>query len=81
MAQTAPGQSGLTDNDLAIKGLVVCLARMFKQKTSSLEAISNRDLGRDETMADKFMYIPNDKTPNYLFCRLQLVVETFGYLI
>ena len=23
------------------------------------------------------MYIPNDDTPNYLFCRLQLVVETF----
>ena len=25
-----------------------------------------------------FMYIPNDDTQNYLFCRLQLVVETFG---
>ena len=23
------------------------------------------------------MYIPNDDTPNYHFCRLQLVVETF----
>ena len=27
-------------------------------------------------MADKVMYIPNDDTQNYPFCRLQLVVET-----
>ena len=26
-------------------------------------------------MADKFMYIPNDNTQNYLFCRLQLVIK------
>ena len=32
---------------------------------------------RDKTMADKFMYIPNDDTPNYPFCRLELVAETF----
>ena len=25
-------------------------------------------------MADKLMYIPNDDTKNYLFCRLKLVV-------
>ena len=25
------------------------------------------------------MYIPNDDSRNYLFCRLQLVVITFGY--
>ena len=45
-------------------------------------------------MADKLMYIPNDDTQNYPekllyipsddtqncpFCRLQLVVETFGH--
>ena len=35
---------------------------------------------RDKTMADKLMYKPNDDTQNYLFCRLQLVVETFGHL-
>ena len=29
-------------------------------------------------MADKLMYISNDDTQNYTFCRLQLVVETFG---
>ena len=29
-------------------------------------------------MADKFIYISNDDTQNYLFCRLQLVVKTFG---
>ena len=26
-------------------------------------------------MADKIMYIPNDDTQIYLFCRLKLVVE------
>ena len=26
-------------------------------------------------MADKFMYIPNDDTQNYPFCRLQLVIK------
>ena len=30
-------------------------------------------------MADKLMYIPNDDTRNYLFCRLQLVIETFAH--
>ena len=30
-------------------------------------------------MDDKFMYFPNDYTQNYLFCRLQLGVETFGH--
>ena len=29
-------------------------------------------------MADKVKYIPNDYIQNYLFCELQLVVETFG---
>ena len=30
-------------------------------------------------MADKLMYNPYDDTENYPFCRLQLVVETFGH--
>ena len=30
-------------------------------------------------MADKFKYIPNDDTQNSLFCRLKLLVETFGH--
>ena len=30
-------------------------------------------------MADKLMYIPNDNTHNYPFCRLQLVFETFEH--
>ena len=34
-----------------------------------------RDL---KTMADKLMYIPNDNTQKYLFCRLQLVVRMLG---
>ena len=32
-----------------------------------------------KTMANKLMYIPNDDTQYYSFCRLQLVVETFGH--
>ena len=31
-------------------------------------------------MADKLMHIPNVDTQNYFFCRLQLVVKTFGHL-
>ena len=34
---------------------------------------------RDKTVAEKLMYIPNDDTQNYLFCRLQIVVETLGH--
>ena len=30
-------------------------------------------------MADKLMYITNDDTQNYHFCRLKLVVETFEH--
>ena len=37
-----------------------------------------RDL-REKTMADKLIYIPNNDAQNYPFCRLQLVVETFGH--
>ena len=35
---------------------------------------------REKTITDKLMYIPNDDTQNYPFCKLQLVVETFGHL-
>ena len=30
-------------------------------------------------MADKLMYIPIYDAQNYHFCRLQIVVETFGH--
>ena len=30
-------------------------------------------------MTDEFMYIHNDDTQNYPFCRLQLGIETFGH--
>ena len=33
-----------------------------------------RDL-RDKAINDKLMYIINDNTQNYAFCRLQLVAE------
>ena len=41
-------------------------------------------LSRDQnvmykTMADKLIFIPNDDTQNYPFCRLKLVFETFEY--
>ena len=29
-------------------------------------------------MADRLMYIPNNDAQNNHFCRLQLIVETFG---
>ena len=35
-------------------------------------------LGCKGTMTDKLMCIPHDETQNNPFCRLQLVVETFG---
>ena len=37
------------------------------------------EIKRDKTMADKFIYIPNDDKQIHTFVRLQLVVETFGY--
>ena len=30
-------------------------------------------------MADKLMYIPNDDTQNYHFCRIKLMVATFEH--
>ena len=33
----------------------------------------------NRSMGDKLMYIPNDDTQNYPFCRLQLVVEMYGH--
>ena len=30
-------------------------------------------------MADKFMYIPDEDTQNYAFCRLQIGLKTFGH--
>ena len=32
-------------------------------------------------MADKMLYIPNDDKQNAPFCRLQLIVQTFGHSI
>ena len=37
-----------------------------------------RDL-KDRTMANKLMYIPYDDAKNNPFCRLKLVVDTFGH--
>ena len=40
---------------------------------------SNPGIQRDKTIADKLIYISNDDTQNYPFCRLQSVVETFEH--
>ena len=34
---------------------------------------------KGQSMTDALMYIPNDDTQNYFYCRLQLVVKTFGH--
>ena len=47
------------------------------QQTSTFIHTQTRDLKAYKTMADKFIYIPNDNTQNYPFCTLKLVVETF----
>ena len=40
---------------------------------SNLHGLLYRDL-KDKTMADNLMYIPNDNTQNYPFCRIKLMV-------
>ena len=43
-----------------------------KNVKSDMDMIScNSRILRDKTMADKLIYIPNDDTQNYPFCRLQ----------
>ena len=39
----------------------------------------SRDWARDKTKADKLMWIPIGDTQNNPFCRIHLVVETFGH--
>ena len=41
--------------------------------------INSNKVGDLKTMADKFMYNPNDDTQNYLCCRLNFRVETFEH--
>ena len=50
-----------------------------KDRRKKEEMINYQVSKRDKTIADKFMYIPNDKIQNYPFCRLQLVVVTFRH--
>ena len=44
-----------------------------------ITAIRDLSQGCNETIADKWMYIPNDDTQKYSLCRLKLVVETFEH--
>ena len=55
----------------------LCKSFDNQQMCTFLKPVLIRDIW-DETMADKLMYISNDDTQNYPFCRLQLAVETFG---
>ena len=32
-----------------------------------------------DTMTDKLLNIPNDDAQNYLFCKIKLLVKTFGH--
>ena len=45
-----------------------------------LQRSFNPGIKKDKTMADKFIYIPNDDTQNYPFCTLKLVFETFDLI-
>ena len=49
------------------------------QSSQNWEVPKNSEILRVKTMVDNLMYIPNDYTQNSLFCRLQLVVETFEH--
>ena len=49
-----------------------------KKANSTQTRTSTPGILRYKTMANKLMYIPNDDTQNYLFCRLQYMVGTFG---
>ena len=65
---------------MEIKKKVIVIT--FETTTSVLRSTDAFQPGiyRDKTIADKLMYIPNNDTQNYLFFRLQLVVEKFGHL-
>ena len=63
---------------------VVILEQMqgYGVRTMGLNSLTPGNISRiskDKTMADKLMYIPNDDTQNYPFCRLKFVVEMFQH--
>ena len=43
-------------------------------------AVDFSGIQSDKTIADKFVYLPNEDTQNLPFCRLQLEVETIGQI-
>ena len=51
----------------------------FKKRNYSVYYFLHRTQG-SKGIRQWLMYIPNDNTKNYPFCRLKLVVETFGQL-
>ena len=54
---------------------------LFNSHSLSLQDRFGSGIFSDKTIADKFMYSPNDATQNYPFCRLKLVVETLEHSI
>ncbi len=72
----------------ATKRLNALAAMHYRQTVKEMQSFIEHakrvktGISRDKTMTDKLMYIPNDDTQNYLFCRLQLViVGTFRHLL
>ena len=53
--------------------------KLFENLSTLLQLLDQSKIYRDKTVANKLMYISNDDTQNYPFCRLKLVVETFGH--
>ena len=51
------------------------MGKGWQSNTNTMEIARKLIFYRDKTMGDKMMYILNDDTQNYPFCRLKLVVE------
>ncbi len=57
------------------KSLILVLR---KAGYNSLGHLKRTGISRNQIIADKLKYIPNDDTQYYPFYRIQLVVESFG---
>ena len=53
--------------------------KLFGNLSTLLQLLDQSKIYRYKTMTNKLMYISNDDSQNYPFCRLQLVVKTFGH--
>ena len=53
--------------------------KLFENLSTLLQLLDQSEIYRVKTMANKFMYISNDDTQNYPFCRFKLVVKTLEH--